>query len=138
MPFITGWCAWDPSARDDRRGIAATASPAAPVLTAPALAAPALTAPLRALVFTFAFPASRDEILRRTPDLKDLDCQTIFGAGGPAKLSVNALWPDPVHKFLKLATARYKELGHLRPLVKNLTVFMRPTKNGSLLPVTCE
>ena len=138
--FITGWRAWDPPARADRRRIAAAASPAAPALAASALAAPALAAPAltASLLFTFAFPAARDDILRRTPSLKDLDCQTIFGAGGPAKLSVNALWPDPVHKLLKLATARYKELGHLRPLVKNLTVFMRPTKNGPLLPVTCE
>ena len=52
--------------------------------------------------------------------------------------AVNALWPDPVHKLLKYATARHKQLGHLRPLVKNLTVFMRPAKNGPLLLVTCE
>ena len=80
----------------------------------------------------------RDDILRRTPGLRDLTCENIFGAGGDAKLSVNALWPDPVHRLLKYAFAKHKQLGHLRPIVKNLTVFLRPTKNGPLLPVTCE
>ena len=51
---------------------------------------------------------ARDDILRRIPGLKDLDCQAIFGSGGAAKLSVNALWPGPVHKLLKHATAKYK------------------------------
>ena len=51
---------------------------------------------------------------------------------------MNALWPDPIHKLLKYATARHKQLGYLRPVVKNLTVFMRPTRNGQLIPVTCE
>ena len=128
VKFVTNWRAWSPPARADDRG-----SPATDPQTAPALATP-----LRAVVFTLVCPAARDDILRRTPGLKDLDCQSIFGAGGPAKLSVNALWPDPVHKLLKRATARHKQLGHLWPIVKNLTVFMPPTKNGPLIPVTCE
>ena len=95
-------------------------------------------APLRALVFTIASSEARDDILRRTPGLKNLDCQAIFGIDGSAELSVGALWPDPVYKLLKHATALHKQLGHLRPVVRNLTVFMRPTKNGPLHPVTCE
>ena len=93
---------------------------------------------LRAFVLMLAYPAARDDILRKTPGLKDLDYQSIFGAGGGAKLSVNALWPDPIHKLLKHATTSYKQLGHLRPVVKNLTVFMRQTRNGQLIPVACE
>ena len=63
VSFITGWRAWDPPARVDRRVIPATAPPAAP----------AFAAPLRALVFTFACMAARDDILRRSPGLKDVD-----------------------------------------------------------------
>ena len=129
--LVVGWRAWNPLAR------AAPAQHAGPVDSA-APAALAHPVPSRALVFTLACAAARDDILRKTPGLKSLDCQTIFGTGGAAKLSVNALWPDPVHKLLKYATSRYKQLGYLRPLVKNLVVFMRPTKDGPLLPVTCE
>ena len=64
--------------------------------------------PLRALVFTLASTEARDDILLKTPGLKNIDCQAIFGAGGPAKLSVGALWTDPVHKLLKHAIASHK------------------------------
>ena len=123
-PLNVGWRAWSPPARPD--------------LPAPVAAAAPAPAQLRVIVFTLASLEARDDILHRTPGLKNLTCQVIFGAGGDAKLSVNSLWPDPVHRLLKQATAKYKRLGHLRPLVKNLTVFLRPTKNGPLPPVTCE
>ena len=127
-PLVVGWRAWSPPVRPDHPAVAA---PDAPAATRPAT-------PQRALVFTLASPEARYDILRKTPGLKNLSCLVIFGVGGDAKLSVNALWPDPVHKLLKHATTKHKQLGHLRPLVKNLTVFLRPTKNGPLLPVTCE
>ena len=129
--LVVGWRAWNPPARAAPAQHAGPADPAAP-------AAPAHPVPSRALVFTLACAAARDDIPRKTPGLKSLDCQTIFGTGGAAKLSVNALWPEPVHKLLKYATARSKQLGHLPPLVKNLAVFIRSTKDGPLLPVTCE
>ena len=56
-----------------------------------ALVAPQLAAQLRALVFTLVSPEARDDILRRTPGLKDLNCPAIFGAGGEAKLSVKGV-----------------------------------------------
>ena len=108
-------------------------------MQAPALASdgqPQAT-PLRALVFTLACPAARDVILRKTPAL-NLTCQTIFGVRGLAKLTVSALWPNPVHKLLKHASAHYKQLGYRRPVVRNLTIFMRPTPNRQLIPITCE
>ena len=95
-------------------------------------------ASLRALVFTLACPATRDVIIRKTPALKNHTCQTIFGVGGSAKLTVSALWPDSVYKLLKHASAHYKQLGYRLPAVRNLTVFMRPTLNGQLIPITCE
>ena len=95
-------------------------------------------APLRALVFTLGSPEARDDILLKSPGLKNIDCQTIFGAGGSAKITIAVLWPEPVHKLLKHATASHKQLGHLRPVVNNLTVCLRPTKNGPLVPVTSE
>ena len=111
-PLVVGWRAWSPPARPVHP-VPMQPTPAAPD-------APQLAAQLRALVFTLASPAARDGILRRTPGLKDLNCLAFFGAGGESKLSVNALWPDPIHRLLKHATARYKQLGHLRPLVKTL------------------
>ena len=128
IPFVTEWRAWNPPAR------------ARQPTQAPAFAPDGQpqAAPLRALVFTLACPATRDVIIRKTPALKNLTCQTIFGVGGPAKLTVSALWPDPVHKLLKHASAHYKQLGYRRPAVRNLSVFMRPTLNGQLIPITCE
>ena len=127
-PLVTEYRVWNPPAREgpaDR-----------PVTGAPLALAPAV--PLRAFVYKLACPATRDDILQKSPGLKNLDCQMIFGDGGRAKLTINALWRDPIHKLLKHATASHKQLGHLRPVVKNLTVFMRPTKNGPLIPVICE
>ena len=128
MPLVIGYRAWNSPARAEP-----TEQPA---IAAPPAHAPAV--PLRVLVYTLACLAARDDILHKTPGLKNLDYQTIFGAGGGAKLSVNALWPDPIHKLLKHTSASHKQLGHLRPVVKNLTVCMRPTMNGQLIPVTCE
>ena len=129
--LVVGWRAWNPPARAAPAQHAGPADPAAPA----ALAHPV---PSRALVFTLACAAARDDILQKTPGLKNLDSKTIFGTGGVAKLSINGLWPNPVHKLLKYAITRYKQLGHLPPIVKNLVVFMRPTKDSPLLPVTCE
>ena len=109
-PLVVGWRARSPPACPDHPAPVAAAAPAAPQL--------------RAIVFTLASPEARDDILRRTPGLKNLSCQVIFGAGVDAKLSVNALRPDLVHRLLKHATAKYKQLGHLRPLVISLTVFL--------------
>ena len=128
VPLVVGWRAWNAPARADN-------APQA-VAVAPPEGAPA--AQLRALVFTLACPATRDNILRRTPGLRNLDCQAIFGAGGGCKLSVNALSPDPIHKLLEYATTHSKQLSHLRPVVRNLTVFLRPSRNGPLIPITCE
>ena len=128
IPLVVGWRVWNQPTR--------AAQPAQGQSTAPPTAVPA--APLRALVFTLASAETRDDIVLKTPALKLIDCQAIFGAGGSAKLSIGALWPEPVHKLLKYASARHKQLGHLRPVVNNLTVCLRPTKNGPLLPVTCE
>ena len=107
-PLVVGWRAWNPPTRIENVEQAVPA--AAPLMRVPA-------APLRALVYTLACPATRDDILRKAPGLKSLDCQSIFGAGGGAKLSVNASWPDTIHKLLQHATASYKKLGHLRPLI---------------------
>ena len=130
-PLVAGSRAWNPPARavpvdHARLGNLAPLGAAAPL------------APTRALVFTLACAETCDDILRRTPRLRHLDCQIIFGTGGTAKLNVTGLWPDSVHKLLKYATARYKQLGHLRPLVKHLTVCMRPPEDGPLIPITCE
>ena len=129
VPLVTKWHVWNQSGRTARPDLAAAA-------VVPAAPAPA--AQSRAFVFTLACAETCDDILKKTPALRNLDCQNISGAGGKAKLSVNALWSNSVHKLLKYPSARYKQLGHLRPLVKNLTVFMRPTRNGPLHPVTCE
>ena len=126
--LVVKWRAWNTPAREQQPLHTPTTTSDARV---PATA-------LRTLVFTLASPEARDDILRTTSMLKDLHCQAIFGVGGSSKLSVNGIWPEPVHKLLKHASAHYKRLGHLRPVVKNLTVYMRPTKNGPLLPVTRE
>ena len=128
--LVTGFRPWN---SPDRVAPAVRPATGAPPVQAP-------VDPLRAFVFTLACPSTRDDILQKSPGLRNLDCQTIFGAGGGAKLTMNAIWPDPIHKLLKYAAARHKQLGYLRPIAnsKNLTVFMRPTRNGQLTPVTCE
>ena len=51
---------------------------------------------------------------------------------------MNALWPASVYALLKHATAAHKQLGHARPIVRNLTVFMGLTKTGPLVPICRE
>ena len=135
VPLVDRWRSWNPPARA-AEGVEAVANvPAQVTLVEAVVNVPAPAVQRRALVFTLACPSARDDILRRTPGLKNLDSQAIFGVVGTAKLSVNALWPDAIHKLLKSATWLYKSLGHQRPIVNNLTVFMRPTKNGPLIPI---
>ena len=117
IPLVVGWRMPNPPARAEQ--------PAQAASTAPVALVPAV--PLRALVFSLASAEARDDILLKTPGLKNIDCQAIFGAGGPAKLSVGVLWSDPVHKLLKHANARHKQLGHGLWL-KTLTSICDPRK----------
>ena len=94
--------------------------------------------PVRGLAFTLSSPFMRDSVLKKTPLLRNLTCQAIFGSGGDAFLSVNALWPTQVYTLLNHATAAYKQLGHARPIVRNLTVLIRTTKSGPLVPNRSE
>ena len=117
-PLVVRWRSWNPPAKA-AEGIEAAANvPAQATPVEAAVNVPAPAVQRQALVFTLACPSARDDILRLTPGLKNLDSQAISGVGETAKLSVNALWPDAIHKLLKSATSLYKSLGHQRPIVK--------------------
>ena len=132
-PLVTGWREWNPPPR---------ATPVDRVAAQPADNVAATTRGTglhsRALVLTLACPSTRDDILKKTPGLRNLNCQAIFGAGGTSKLSVNALWSGPVYNLLKRASAVYRSLGYERSIVKNMTVFMRPSKTTPLIPIYHE
>ena len=89
----------------------------------------------RAVVLKLACPSTRDDILTMTPRLRKIDCQSIFGVGGDTKLLVSALWPRPVFMLLRRAIDVSKTLNYERPIIKNLTVFARPSKSAPLISI---
>ena len=91
--------------------------------------------PTRTFIMKLVSLTVRDFILKKCPGLRHLTSQSIFGAGGDAKIYLKAIWPTPVYNRLKRVTAIYKSLGYERPIVRNLIVFMRQTKLFPLIPI---
>ena len=132
---VVGWREWTPKKRAEQLNPAQQA-------TSQALGEPAQPQqnhqPVRSLAFNLSSSFMCDSVLKNAPLLRNLTCQAIFGTGGESFLSVNALWPTQVYVLLKRAIAVYRQLGYARPIVRNLTVFVRPTKTGPPVPIPRE
>lgn len=87
------------------------------------------------IVAEFVSPKIRDSVLRSAFALKEHTMKSIFGIGADTPIFINPIYPAPVYRLLKASLGKYKELRYLKPIVVNLTVFMRPSA-GVLLPIT--
>ncbi|KAJ8666101.1 hypothetical protein QAD02_007763 [Eretmocerus hayati] len=91
-----------------------------------------------ALVMKMNSTIVRDEIISRTPILKDQSVSTILNIPGNSKIFCRALWPREIYQLYEKALVTAKQLNYERPLVKNLTVCMRQTRTSRLIPVNSE
>ena len=95
--LVVGWREWTPkprAVRDEQSEV----NQATQTIDQPSAAASTSTSRSRAVVLNLACPSTRDDILMMTPNLRNIDCQSIFGVGGGSKLAVTALWLGPVFK----------------------------------------
>lgn len=86
-------------------------------------------------VFQLTNPIDRDNILRRSGALADLNANTIFGGGSQLKGFLRTLWPKAVYKLLVAASAKFEVLGYSLPIVSNLFVCIRKTPQSFPTPI---
>ncbi|KAJ8672031.1 hypothetical protein QAD02_003290 [Eretmocerus hayati] len=80
----------------------------------------------------------RDELISRTPVLKEKTIATILNVPGDSSIFCRALWPREVYQLYKKALLVSKNLNYERPVVKNLIVCMRETRTSRLIPLSSE
>lgn len=88
-----------------------------------------------AIVVKFVSPSIRDDVIRNANLLETFSSQTLFGSGGATRIYLNALYPKDVYRLRAKAFRVAKEKGYDRPIVKNLVVCMRATRDSPLIPV---
>lgn len=92
------------------------------------------------MVFKLTSPAVRNLILKHSSNLINHDSQSIFGQGGNAKVYISALWPKATYNLLRKAQEFATRLKYASPVVRNLIVCMRKTKEKAspLIPIISE
>ncbi|KAJ8686875.1 hypothetical protein QAD02_022669 [Eretmocerus hayati] len=80
----------------------------------------------------------RDMVLRNSVKLKDKTAQSIFGMGGNSRIFINQVLPRSVYGVLREARKASKTLYYATPLVKNMMVFMRETRNSEPILIKDE
>ncbi|KAJ8670645.1 hypothetical protein QAD02_001904 [Eretmocerus hayati] len=100
--------------------------------------APAANPNFYSLVIKLVSPSVRDEVVSKTPKLKDKTIQNLFDTPGNSQVFCRALWPREVYSLYKKAFAAAKNLNSEKPLIRNLIVCMRETRNSPLLPLSSE
>ena len=99
---------------------------------------PSVNNQYRALVIKFCSPCTRDALLTRCPKLENINCHTLFGVGGTYKIFIRPILPQPLYKLWCAALETHKKLNYARPIIRNLTVFMRETKRSPLIDISNE
>ncbi|KAJ8682496.1 hypothetical protein QAD02_018288 [Eretmocerus hayati] len=76
---------------------------------------------------------ARETVLRYSSKLKEKTAQSIFGSGGNTRIYINQVYPRHVYQLLREARNASKSLNYAYPLVKNMIVFMRETRDSDLI-----
>lgn len=87
------------------------------------------------LVIEFTSVELRDKVLKKAARLDKTDAQHLFGSGGRSKVYLNGLYPKPVYLLKRKAVKIAKTLNYAPPVVRNLIVCMRETRNSQLIPI---
>ena len=91
------------------------------------------------VVVQFYSKIARDQVLSKSSHLKDVNCETIFGAGGQAKIYISSIYPGAVYKLLRNAQKVASLINFIRPLVRNSKVVcMRKDRSSPLIPILHE
>lgn len=93
------------------------------------------------VVVEFSSPHIRDKVLRNSKLLRETQAHQLFGSRDKnencenGRVSIRPLWPKDVYNLWRSAHACYSDLNYARPVIKNLTVFMRETYDSSLIRI---
>ena len=71
----------------------------------------------------------RDRFVSASLKLKNHTTTTVFGDGGNSRVSIRQLWPKEVHALFSDALMACKRYHDPRPIVSNLVVGVRKSKN---------
>lgn len=94
--------------------------------------------PTLAFVVRLCSPSNRSTVLAKAHLLDKLSLKDIFGCTDVGKIDISSLYPRPVYRLCKEARRIAKNLGYAPPLVRNLVVFMRQTRDAPLIAVHSE
>ncbi|KAJ8686251.1 hypothetical protein QAD02_022045 [Eretmocerus hayati] len=97
-----------------------------------------LDSQLFSMVVKFLSPTVRDEFIFRCSKLKDKWIQHIFNVNGTSQVFCENLWPPEVYRFFKKTYNISRNLNYERPVVKNLVVCVRETRESALIPINSE
>ena len=88
-----------------------------------------------AVVIELVSAGVRDSVLRKSSKLRDKKASEVLGVGGNSPIYVNAIWPQPVYTLLREARTVCKTLNYVAPVVKNLIVHVRQSKDSVPIPI---
>lgn len=96
---------------------------------------PGPTTNTTSIVVEFSGPHVRDKVLRSSRLLRNANCRNASRDGCPNNPSIRPLWPKPVYNLWRKAVGCYSNLNYARPIVRNLSVFMRETCDSPLIRI---
>lgn len=92
----------------------------------------------RCIVVQFTSGIARDIVLKSVKKIERQTAESLFGVGGRGRIYINILYPRSVYQLRKKAISVARSLNYARPVVKNLVVCMRETRESPLIPVYSE
>ena len=89
----------------------------------------------RSVVLKLSSSCVRDTFISRASKLARTNAQAVFGMGGSSRVFIQPLWPEPVYKLWRSALVAQQTLKYARPIIRNLSIFMRKTRDSRLIPI---
>lgn len=86
-------------------------------------------------VFKVGSQTVRDDIMLAASRLKNTSTTSAFGFNSTNRIYLRAIWHKPVHELYSSACRITKELNLPRPIVRQLTVFIRRAQRAELEPI---
>ncbi|KAJ8678161.1 hypothetical protein QAD02_013948 [Eretmocerus hayati] len=80
----------------------------------------------------------RDEVISRTPTLKDKTVFSILEILGDSQIFCRAFWPREVYQLYRKSLVASKTLNYERSVVRNLKVCMHGTRTSRLIPILSD
>uniref|UniRef100_A0ABD2W042 Uncharacterized protein n=1 Tax=Trichogramma kaykai TaxID=54128 RepID=A0ABD2W042_9HYME len=92
------------------------------------------------MVVRLASAGARDVLLVAVPQLRLPPIGPIFDIehDGPDRLHMSAILPGPLYELFKKCQTASRALKYLPPIARGLRIFMRQSRESTLIPIVSE